>query len=101
MFARPVSCRRVEVNFEAVSAHTVEIFNGMTMSSKKDLDDGLGGFGYEGEDGSDAILTVSFRRRTLIAAISTVQPDRSCALFCLRRSFFGAVTSVTSVLFKK
>lgn len=49
------------------------------MSSKKDLDDGLGGFGFEGEDGSDAVLTVSFRRRTLIAAISTVQPDRFCA----------------------
>ena len=53
----------------------------MTMSSRKDLDDGLGGFGFWGEDGSDAILTVSFRRRTLIAAISTVQPDRFKASF--------------------
>ena len=71
-----VSCRRVEVNFEAVSAHTIDVFGDMRMSSRKDLDDGLGGFGFQGEDGSDAILTVSFRRRTLIAAISTVRPDR-------------------------
>ena len=64
-----------------MSGHTIEVFGGMTMSSRKDLDDGLGGFGFEGEDGSDAILTVSFRRRTLIAAVSTVQPDRLCAAF--------------------
>ena len=75
-----VSCRRVEVNFEAVSAHTIDVFGDMRMSSRKDLDDGLGGFGFQGEDGSDAILTVSFRRRTLIAAISTVRPDRFRAL---------------------
>jgi hypothetical protein len=74
-----VSCRRVDVNFAAVGHAVIEIKDGVVMNKTRDLNDGLGGVGFDAADGSDAVLSVKTNRKgikSLVAAINVVKPDK-------------------------